>query len=109
MQLRPVDYVKRIRVQRPPGPARRVRQNNRLENVAYGLILRDLLFVLLCRLPDLLFHGVQRTRIHGIHLFLRLFFLSQSRIQRIFEVRDRFEEKWGNGFCNVALALHETQ
>lgn len=107
MQLQRVDYAKYIHVQRPPGPAGRLRKNNRFECISYSLILRHLLFILLRGFLDLLFHGVQRTRIHGIHLFLCLLFLNQSSIQGIFEVRKSFEGKWGNGFCNIALALHE--
>lgn len=109
MQLRQDDYAGCIHVRSPPGPARRFNKNNGYERISYSLISGHLLFVLLHGFLDLLLHGIQRARVHGIHLFLCLLFLSQGGIQGIFEARKSFEQEWGDGFCSIALALHEAQ
>lgn len=56
---------------------------NRMVKKTYILILLDLLFKLLGRFADLLFHRVECSSIGGVHLLLCLLLLHQSSIEGV--------------------------
>jgi len=81
------------------------RPNHRI----YSLILPSFLFVFFDRLPDLLFHRIERAGVHRVHFLLRFFFLCEGRIKRGLQIDKCLDEEWRDRFRQVALPLNEAK